>query len=296
MRFGLAIDLHAPASRAGEVEWVNVREQVLEAERLGFDLVVLPDHLSYRAGEDNGYSVPDQPVGVREAITVAAAVATVTSTVGVGHSVINAPYRTPAMLAHIAATLADVSGGRYSLGIGAGNTFDYDQIGVAADRRAARFEECVEIVASMLREGSADVHGRYWTADRAELAFKPAAETRPPIVVAAGGPRTMRTAVAYGDAWNGWVPTDPDDDTVDRLLELLQTTCLENGRQPDTIGTTVDLAVDPLDLAGARQRSLETLAKLETLGIGEARCYVHAEPTHEARMESIRAFGELVRT
>ena len=138
MRFGLAIDLHAPASRAGEVEWVNVRDQVLEAERLGFDLVVLPDHLSYRAGEDNGYSVPDQPVGVREAITVAAAVATVTSTVGVGHSVINAPYRTPAMLAHIAATLADVSGGRYSLGIGAGNTFDYDQIGVTVEPPGSR--------------------------------------------------------------------------------------------------------------------------------------------------------------
>jgi alkanesulfonate monooxygenase SsuD/methylene tetrahydromethanopterin reductase-like flavin-dependent oxidoreductase (luciferase family) len=293
MRLGLAIDLHAPASAAAEVEWGNVREQVLEAERTGLDLVVLPDHLSYRAGDDNGYSVPDQPVGVREAVTVAAAVAAVTSTIGVGHSVINAPYRTPSMLAHIAATLADVSGGRYSLGIGVGNTFDYDQVGVAADHRVARFEECVEILASMLRDGTAHLDGDYWTANRAELAFRPVPDTRPPIVVAAGGPRTMRTAVRFGDAWNGWAPTNPDDDTVDRLLGLLETACQEVGRERSAIGTTIDLSLDPLDLAGARTRSQEMLDKLEGLGIDEARCYLNAEPTHEGRMEAIRAFGEL---
>jgi alkanesulfonate monooxygenase SsuD/methylene tetrahydromethanopterin reductase-like flavin-dependent oxidoreductase (luciferase family) len=293
MRIGLAIDLHAPASAAPEVEWGNVREQVLEAERMGLDLVVLPDHLSYRAGEDNGYSVPDEAVGVREAVSVAAAVAAVTSTIGVGHSVINAPYRTPAMLAHIAATLADISGGRYSLGIGVGNTFDYDQIGVAADHRVARFEECVEILSGMLRDGSADLPGNYWTANRAELAFRPGPDKRPPIVVAAGGPRTMRSASRFGDAWNGWAPTNPDDDTVERLLDLLDATCHETGRDRATIGTTVDLAVDPLDLAGARARSVNMLDKLEALGIDEARCYVHAEPTHEGRMDAIRAFGQL---
>jgi alkanesulfonate monooxygenase SsuD/methylene tetrahydromethanopterin reductase-like flavin-dependent oxidoreductase (luciferase family) len=131
MRFGLALDLHAPSSDASEVGWLNVRTQALEAERLGLDLVVLPDHLSYRAGDDNGYAAPDEPVGVREATTIAAAIAATTSKIGIGHSVINAPYRTPAMLAHIAATLSDVSAGRYSLGIGAGNSFDYDQIGTA---------------------------------------------------------------------------------------------------------------------------------------------------------------------
>lgn len=296
MRIGLAIDLHAPASQSPEVEWTNIREQALEAERLGFDLVALPDHLSYRAGEDNGYSVPDEPVGVREATTVAAAVAAVTSRIGIGHSVINAPYRSPAMVAHIASTLADVSGGRYSLGIGVGNTFDYDQIGVDAEHRVGRFEECVAIVAGMLRDGGAHLDGTYWTANHAELALRPTEDIRPPIVVAAGGPRTMRTAVRFGDGWNGWVPTDPEDDTVDRLLLLLEQTCDEIGRSPSAIEATIDLAVDPLDLAGARARSLEMIARLDELGIDEVRCYVNTEPTHVGRMAGLNAFAEALHT
>lgn len=294
MRYGLAIDLHAPASGASEVAWANVREQAIEAERLGLDLVVLPDHLSYRAGEDNGYSVPDEPVGVREATTIAAAVAAATSEIGLGHSVINAPYRTPAMLAHIAATLADISDGRYSLGIGAGNSFDYDQVGVEADHRAARFEEYVTIVAGLLKAGTAHLDGSYWRAHRAELAFRPATSARPQIVLAAGGPRTMRVAVAHGDAWNGWVPTDPDDRATDELLALLDVTCEQAGRDRSSIQRTIDLGIDPLDLAGARSRSLEMIAKLETLGVDEIRCYVHAEPTHEGRMDAIAAYGQFV--
>lgn len=294
MRFGLAIDLHATASAASEVRWLNVREQVIEAERLGLDLVVLPDHLSYRAGETNGYSDPQEPVGVREATTIGAAVAATTSMIGIGHSVINAPYRTPVMLAHVAASLADVSGGRYSLGIGAGNSFDYDQIGVEADHRVARFEECLEIVSALLREGEAHLDGEYWRVHRAELAFRPDAANRPPIVIAAGGPRTMRAAVRHGDGWNGWVPTDPEDETIDRLLELLADTCVQAGRDRASIATTVDVTVDPMDLAGARSRSLEMIAKLADVGVDEARCYVNAEPSHESRMEGIRAFAESV--
>ena len=293
MRFGFAIDLHAPASEAAQVRWTNVREQALEAERLGLDLIVLPDHLSYRAGEDNGYSVPDEPVGAREATTIASAVAAATSSIGIGHSVINAPYRTPPMLAHIAATLADVSGGRYSLGIGVGNTFDYDQIGVEADNRVRRFEECIEVVSGLLRDGEAHLDGAYWTAHRAELALQPDQTTRPAIVIAAGGPRTMRTAARYGDGWNGWVPTD-DDRTVDRLLALLEQACDEAERSPSSIEATIDLAVDPLDLAGARSRSQEMIARLDELGIDEVRCNVNAEQTHAGRMEGLRAFAESI--
>ena len=294
MRIGLAIDLHAPASQAREVRWTHIREQVLEAERTRLDLVVFPDHLSYRAGADNPYAVPDEPVGVREAVTVAAAAVAVTSTVRIGHSVFNAPYRTPAMLAHIAATLADVSDGRYQLGIGVGNSFDYDQIGVDADDRVTRFEECVEIVSSMLREGRADLDGEHWSAHGAELAFQPGPDRRPQIVIAAGGPRTMRTAVRHGDAWNGFVSTDPDDDAIDRLLTLLERTCDEQSRDRGTIEASVDLGIDPLDARDARARSVEMLARLEELGIDETRCYLVAEPTHEGRMEAIRAFEELV--
>lgn len=295
MRYGIAIDLHAPASSAAEVGWGTVRSLAVAAEESGLDLVVVPDHLSYRPGDgSDGYSVPDEPVGVRESMTVAAAIAAVTTSIGVGHSVVNAPYRTPAMLAHLASTLADISGGRYSLGIGVGNSYDYDQLGVDADHRTARFEECVEATAELLRRGTADLDGAYWRAHRAELALRPDASIRPPIVVAAGGPRSMRVAVRHGDAWNGWLPTDPSDETISRLLDLLARTCDEEGRDPSSIGRTADLAVDPLDLAGARARSIAVLQRLQELGFDEARCYTLSSDDASGRRAALDAFAELV--
>ena len=294
VRFGVAIDLHATAAQADEVAWGRIREQVIAAEQARLDLVVLPDHLEYRAGGDGDYAVDDATVGARESTALAAAIAASTSTIGIGHSVVNAPYRSPVMLAHIASTIADVSGGRYSHGLGVGNSYDYDQLGVDATNRVARFEEYAQILTSLLRDGTADLDGRYWTAERAELTLRPNSGGRPPVVIAAGGPRTMRTAARFGDAWNGWLPTDPDATGAREMLELLAETCELVGRDPATIGRTVDIAVDPLDLSEARSRSLTALSSLRDLGIDEVRCYPLSHSTHESRVEAIEAFAELV--
>lgn len=295
MRYGIALDLHAPGSQAADVSWGHVRGLAVRAEQLGFDLVVVPDHLAYRAGDgDDGYSVPDEAVGVRESMTIAAALAAATTRIGIGHSVVNAPYRTPTMLAHLAATLADISAGRYSLGIGVGNSYDYDQLGVDADHRTARFEECVEVLAGLLHAGAADLDGTYWRAHCAELALRPDERQRPPIVIAAGGPRSMRVAVQHGDAWNGWLPTDPDGTEPERLLDLLSSTCHELGRDPGSIGRTADVAVDPLDTRGARNRSLAMLRRLDELGFDEVRCYARCDPQPAARLEALEASAALI--
>jgi alkanesulfonate monooxygenase SsuD/methylene tetrahydromethanopterin reductase-like flavin-dependent oxidoreductase (luciferase family) len=55
-------------------------------------------------------------------MTLAGAAAAVTSQIGIGNSVINPPLRSPAVVAGAANTLDEISGGRYILGIGAGNT------------------------------------------------------------------------------------------------------------------------------------------------------------------------------
>jgi alkanesulfonate monooxygenase SsuD/methylene tetrahydromethanopterin reductase-like flavin-dependent oxidoreductase (luciferase family) len=293
VRYGIAIDLHATAATAHEVSWRHVREQALTAEQLGFDLVVLPDHLSYRAGGEGDYAVADAAVGVRESVAEVAALAASTTRIGIGHSVVNAPYRSPAMLAHIAATLADISDGRYSLGIGVGNSFDYDQLGVAADHRVDRFEESVEITARLLHDGRVDFEGAYWSSAHAELVLAPEPEHLPTVVVAAGGPRTMRIAVRFGDAWNGWCPTDPAGTVAADLLGLLDQTCDDLDRDPSSIGRTVDLAVDPLDLSGARSRSIDMLGVLAELGVDETRCYAISADTHTARLEAIAALREL---
>ena len=198
------------------------------------------------------------------------------------------------LLRRLGLPLADISDGRYSLGIGVGNSYDYDQLGVADERRTARFEECVEVLAGLLRDGEADLDGAYWQAHRAELALRPDDRRRPAIVVAAGGPRTMRVAVRYGDAWNGWAPVDPEGQHVTSLLDLLASTCRELGRDPSSVARTVDLAVDPLDVRGARDRSCAALARLDELGVDEVRCYPVCEPSPAARMEALEAYADLV--
>jgi alkanesulfonate monooxygenase SsuD/methylene tetrahydromethanopterin reductase-like flavin-dependent oxidoreductase (luciferase family) len=295
MRYGVAIDLHADATNAADVTWQHLRDQALAAERAGLDIVVLPDHLAYRAGGEGDYALPDRSVGARESFVVAAAMAATTTAIDIGHSMVNAPYRTPAMLAHLAATVTEVAAGRYSLGIGVGNSFDYDQLGVAADHRVARFEECVEVVWDMLTTGGVDIGGEHVSAPHAELVLKPDPELRPAIVVAAGGPRTMRTAVRFGDAWNGWCPSDPVSTVPADLLRLLDQTCEQLGRDPAGIGRTFDVAVDPLDLRDGRGRSLEVLGRLAELGADEVRCYPHSAGTHEARMDAIEALAGLAR-
>ncbi len=294
MRLGPAIDLHARASAAADVSWPVVRELVLTAERLGFDLVALPDHLAYRSGEDNGYSRDDEHVGARESMTVAAALAAATSRIGIVHSVVNAPYRSPVMLAHLASSLADISAGRYSLGIGAGNSFDYDQLGVPADHRASRLEDCLTIVTGLLRDGEVDHDGQYSRAHRSLLPLRQADDRRPPVVVAGGGPRTTELAARFGDAWNGFVATDPDDEDIVDALARLRAACERIGRDPASIARTVDLGIDPLDVHNARERSIETLQRLETLGVDEARCYLLAGPDPGARHEALSAFADML--
>lgn len=288
MRFGVAIDLHVGESSPGEVTWANIRALARRAEAGGLDVIVLPDHLAYRAGGDGDYSLEDERVGVREAMTIGAAVAASTSTIGIGHSVINAPYRPPAMLAHQIASLADISGGRYSPTIGAGNSFDYDQLGVDATRRADGLEECVQVVAELLRSGTAHLEGTHWTTDRAELALRP--DPAPAIIVAASGPRAMAVAARLGDGWNGWVPTDPASDHVDHLLHRLERACVRHGRDPDTVVRTADVVIDPLDVAGARQRSVETIEMLAEKGFDEVRCWLHSDATFAARSEALEAY------
>jgi len=120
MRIGLVMGLHGgPAGGEREApRWGGIRERAREAERIGFDLVVLEDALLCRD--------EDETVGYWESSTMTAAVAASTEHIGIGHSVINAVYRSPALVAKLAETLDEISGGRYVLGIGRGNVPDLD--------------------------------------------------------------------------------------------------------------------------------------------------------------------------
>jgi alkanesulfonate monooxygenase SsuD/methylene tetrahydromethanopterin reductase-like flavin-dependent oxidoreductase (luciferase family) len=276
-----------------------VRDQALAAEAAGFDLVVFEDALLY---PDDGGSM-----GVWESVSMVAAVAAVTSTIGVGHAVLNSPYRQPALTAKIAATLDEIAGGRYTFGIGLGNTpDDYPLFGMDADPRYSRFAEAIKIIQGLLRTGRTDFEGTYYRAPGAELVLAGPRPTALPIIIAAGKPKAMRLVARYADEWNWWVG---ERDGLARLREMaaeIERACAEVGRDPGTLRRSLDVfsvavpgvpepAADgnELQIAGPPDAIADALLAYGELGFAEVRINLRV-PSDAPRTDAIAWMQEVV--
>src|SRR4051812_26481721 len=160
------------------VRWPEYLNMARAAEEVGFDSIWLGDHLLY---EDRG---------PWEAWTLMAALAAATSRVTIGPLVACAGFHPPGLLAKMAATIDEVSGGRFVLGLGAGwNRREFDGFGIPFDRRVARFEEAFGILRGLLAGEPVTFHGQFHTADRARLLPPPA--RRVPLMIGSNGPRML---------------------------------------------------------------------------------------------------------
>jgi probable F420-dependent oxidoreductase len=244
VKFG--VDLPAAEEVRGvPSSWSDVRAFALAAEAAGFDSVWMFDHFFNR--RDDG-SVQ----GMYESWTILSAVASITDRILLGTMVMCASFRNPGLLAKMAATLDDVSGGRLILGIGAGwHDPEYEAFGYPTDRRGARYEETLALVRRLL-----DGERVTFTSEFNQLrdaVLVPTPSRRIPLLVAGDGPRVLRLAGRYGDAWNDngfGLPDDRLRTVLRRLDEALET----EGRDPTTIERTIgvtvrhpDAAIDPDD-------------------------------------------------
>ncbi|MGH2589313.1 MAG: LLM class flavin-dependent oxidoreductase, partial [Actinomycetota bacterium] len=126
-----------------------------------------------------------------------------TERVRLGPLVACAAFHPPAVLARMAATLDEVSGGRFVLGIGAGwNETEFRAFGIPFDRRTSRFEEAFEIVRRLLAGERVTFEGRFHSVDDALVLPKPA--RRPALMIGSNGERMLRAALPHVDAWNTW--------------------------------------------------------------------------------------------
>jgi len=166
--------------------FVQMRDAALAAEDSGFDGVWTWDHL--RDPDDDGGGVP-------EAWTTLTAIAALTKRVMLGPLVLNVANRPPGVLANMAATFQQVSGGRLLLGLGAGGSrrtpyaVEQQAIGHAVDADAVRAQRVVDAIA-LIR--------RLWSGDDGFLRPDPP----PPIIVGGFGPRMAGIAGAHGDGFN----------------------------------------------------------------------------------------------
>jgi alkanesulfonate monooxygenase SsuD/methylene tetrahydromethanopterin reductase-like flavin-dependent oxidoreductase (luciferase family) len=297
----LAIELGGrPGWRVEPPTHDDVRARALLAEEVGFDLVMVEDQLSV--------PMDDVTVGSWESVVILAALAEATTKIDLGHSVVNAPYRRPGHLAEIAATLDEVSGGRFFLGIGAGNTpdADYHAFGIPADPRYSRFVETLQIVHDLLRTGTSTFEGTYHVTRGAELVQRGPREGDIPIIVAAGGPKMMRTAARLADGWNWWAVPFADPDDMRPRIDELERACEEVGRDPATLDRSLDLYFPVAPVGWDREdagdpppataeQTAEALLAYRDLGVSEVRCYLpRRNLAHDDRLPAVEAMADVV--
>jgi alkanesulfonate monooxygenase SsuD/methylene tetrahydromethanopterin reductase-like flavin-dependent oxidoreductase (luciferase family) len=179
-----------------EVRWPEYMVMARAAEDAGFDSIWVGDHHLYR-----GDGRPER--GPWEAWTLLAGLAAVTQRVGLGPLVACAGFHPPGILATMAATVDEISGGRLVVALGAGwNRAEFDAFGIPFDHRVARFAEAFEIIRGLLAGARVTVHGEWWRADDAVLLPRP--RRRPPLMVGSVGERVLSITLPHVDAWNTW--------------------------------------------------------------------------------------------
>lgn len=228
-------DTDGPAGRPPG--WAGIREIATVAEAEGLDSIWVADHFLFR--NDAGESI-----GMLESSTVLAALAAVTSRVELGPLVQCGTFRSPGIVAKMAATADLVADGRFVLGLGAGwHDPEYEMFGYPIDHRVSRFAEQLEIVVRLLRGERVTFDGRYHQVRDAVLVPPPA--RRVPVLVAAEGPRMVRLAARWADAWiSAWY--GPVTDGVRTMLRAVDDAMDEVGRPSDELVRTIGITVrDP---------------------------------------------------
>ncbi len=222
------------------------------AEAAGLDSIWVFDHLLFRfEGE------PDE--GLNEAWTTLSALAPVVPRVELGTLVMCSSFRNAGLMAKMAQTLDDLSGGRLLLGLGCGwHEPEYQAFGFPFDHLVGRFEEDLEVTRRLLDGEHVDFEGRWSRYAGARLLPAPARRT--PILVAAKGERMRRLTAMWADAWNtAWF--GGVDDTVRQRRADLDAACDEVGRDRGEIRRTVGIRLHEPGTRGDDARSTDADAE-----------------------------------
>lgn len=290
MQIGLTLPTW-PLRDRSYASWPAMRAIALEAEAMGVDTIWVSDHLRRElpGGERFGFW---------ECWTILTATAEATTRIGIGPYVACTGFRNPALLAKMAMTLDEVSGGRLVLGLGSGvpeRDPSWRTFGYSADRPIARYAEAVEIVVRMLRERSVTFEGEHYQTDDAEIIPRGSRPDGPPVWVAGLGDRTARIAATFGDAINVNLPlTGPED--MARLADIARRACESALRDPATLELTgwgrLVLEPDgtalerPGCMAGSPDQVAATVRALAGSGLRHLTLYV-GDPEDPSRLPAL---------
>ena len=242
MKFGIALGRLNPAFFV---------DATLEAERLGFESVWLPEHLMFTTkmsrsphpGETHPPVPPDTPIF--DAFAYLAFLAGKTERLRLGTHVYNLGLRHPFIAARAVQTLDIVSGGRFEFGIGA-SWLEEEWVAAELDfaTRGRRVDEALEICKHLWTDDDVSHHGEFFSFDGAVFVPKCVQEPWPPVLVGGESAPALRRAARSGD---GWIGMSHDFESgaaqIERLRELLDA----EGRDADAFQYCLGGPVDSVD-------------------------------------------------
>jgi alkanesulfonate monooxygenase SsuD/methylene tetrahydromethanopterin reductase-like flavin-dependent oxidoreductase (luciferase family) len=226
------------------------------ADEAGFDSCWAFDHLVPMGRVREG--------DIFEGWTILAAMAEATRRIRIGTLVTSNLYRHPGLLAKMAVTVDHLSGGRLTMGLGAGGDAYADAMfGLplpTARERIERLGEACDVLTRLWTEQTVTFRGTYYTLEEAHSDPKPLQKPRIPLWIGSSGPRYgLRVVATYADVWLNASLTPEDLGDLGRLSRRLDEHCADVGRDPATIRRAVQFRVP--DRADEILRAAERYAR-----------------------------------
>jgi probable F420-dependent oxidoreductase len=265
------------------------------AEEAGYDGFGVPDSICYPEESDTEYPynadgtrqfLDDKPI--LEPFTLIPAMAAVTENLRFSTFVVKLPIRSPVLVAKQSASIAVLSGNRFSLGVGISPwPEDFRATGVPWERRGKRMDEAVEIVRGLTRGGYFQYHGEIYDIPSIKLCPTP---TEPlPILLGGHSEPALRRAARLGD---GWMHAGGDPAELTKLLDRLSALRAEYGRDHEPFEIHV-ISLDAYTPDGVRR--LEDQGVTDVI-IGFRNTYANEQDTQtlEQKIEALRGYANNV--
>jgi probable F420-dependent oxidoreductase len=242
------------------------------AERAGFSAGLVTDHPcpSGRWLDAGGHYAQDP-------LIMLSLVAAHTTKLRLQTGILVLPYRNPFTVARAVATLDVFSGGRVSLGVGAGYLKgEYKALGVDFERRNEIMDEYLKALKAAWTGEDFDFEGEGYSARGCRIRPVPLQRPHPPLLIGGNARRAIRRAVELGDAWNPFFNSDTvsatartatmaDEDDLEAGILYLREQCEKVGRE-----TPPEIVLASITKVGAPwnpQVVLDTIGTMKALGV-----------------------------
>lgn len=248
--------------------WDSLASQAKEVERAGFDSLWVADQ----------FANPFDNTEWLEGWTTLAGLALVTEKIRLGTLVSNIIYRQPGLLVKQAITVDRISNGRLELGLGAGGApSDHIMTGTpywSGAERQKRFAEFVAVVEQLLATQESSFSGEFYSFEKAYISPPPAQSPRPPLVIAAHGPKSMKLAAERADKWSFFEPGaglkgEEAQAEIRRMNRYIDEKAAAAGRDPSEIVRSFCCGFSASSAWGSIDQALSQMALYEEAGVNE---------------------------